>query len=131
MTKEGRIVLVGKDIQMQTHEDGKVLLRCKTSSADDADPIVLFSKFKEFAEEVFNKIKTLRDTIGDQIGNVGSQGLSVPNAAGPFSPIPGLIGAKALLGVAKAQIKATDIDFKGKIAPCKSKWVFVNKESQS
>jgi len=130
MSKEGRILMVGKDIQMQTHEDGKVLLRCKTASPEDADPIVLFSRFKEFAEEVHAKIETLRDTIADQLGNVGTQGIIVPNAAGPFSPIPGLVGAKAMLGAAKAQIRATNVDFRGKIDPCKSKWVFVNKENQ-
>lgn len=131
MTKEGRIVMVGKDIQMQTHEDGKVLLRCKTASTDDADPIVLYSKFKECMEEVFNKIQSLRDTIGDQIGNLGSQGIPAPNAAGPFSPIPALVSLKVITNVAKAQIKAADVDFRGKIAPCRSKWVFVNKENQS
>jgi len=130
MTKEGRVVMVGKDIQMQTHEDGKVLLRCKTAATDDADPIVLYSRFKECMEEVYNKIEKLRDTIADQIGNLGSQGIPAPNAAGPFSPIPALVSLKVITNVAKVQIKATDVNFKSKIAPCRSKWVFVNKENQ-
>lgn len=130
MTKEGRIIMVGKDVQLQTHEDGKVLLRCKTSSTDDADPIVLFSKFKEFAEDVYGKLETLRNTIADQIGNVATQGISIPNAAGPFSPIPGLIGAKAMLTAARAQIRLSNVDFRPKIDPCRSRWVFVNKENQ-
>lgn len=130
MTKEGRVIMVGKDIQMQTHDEGKILLRCKTSTPGEADPIVLFSKFKEFAEEVFDKIKTLQNTVADQIGNLGTQGITVPNAAGPFSPIPALISLKILTGVAKVQINAANVDFTGKINPCKSKWVFVNKENQ-
>lgn len=130
MTKEGRVILVGKDIQMQTHEDGKVLLRCKTASETEADPIVLYSKFKECMEDVFSKITALKNSIAEEIGKVGSVGISAPNAAGPFSPIPGLIGAKASLIAAENAIKLVNIDFKGKIAPCKSKWVFVNKENQ-
>jgi len=131
MTKEGRIVMVGKDIQMQTHESGKVLLRCNTASSNDADPIVLFSKFKECMEEVFTKMQDLRDKVASEIGNLGSQGISAPNAAGPFSPIPGLIGLKVQTSVAKANIQGQSVDFKSKIDPCKSKWVFVNKENQS
>lgn len=130
MTKEGRIIMVGKDVQVQTHDDGKVLLRCKSADSGDADPIVLFSKFKEFAEDVYGKIETLRDTVADQIGNVGTQGILVPNAAGPFQPIPALIGTKAMLASAKAAIRLTNIDFRPKIDPCRSKWVFVNKENQ-
>lgn len=130
MTKEGRIIMVGKDIQFQTHEDGKVLLRCKSATPADADPIVLFSKFKEFAEDVYTKIATLRDTVADKLGDVATTGIQVPNAAGPFSPIPGLIGVKATLTAAKAAIRGTNVDFRSKVDPCRSKWVFVNKENQ-
>jgi len=130
MTKEGRIVMVGKDVQVQTHEGGKVLLRCKSSDTSDADPIVLFSKFKEFAEDVYGKLNALRNTVADQLGNVATQGISVPNAAGPFSPIPGLIGAKAALTAARTSIRTVDVDFRPKIDPCRSRWVFVNKENQ-
>jgi hypothetical protein len=130
MTKEGRIVMVGKDVQVQTHEGGKVLLRCKSSDTSDADPIVLFSRFKEFAEDVYSKLNTLRNTVADQLGNVATQGISIPNAAGPFSPIPGLIGAKAALTAARGRIRAVDVDFRPRIDPCRSRWVFVNKENQ-
>lgn len=130
MTKEGRIILVGKDVQLQTHEDGKVLLRCKSSDTSDADPIVLFSKFKEFAEDVYTKLDILRNTVADQMGTVASQGLIVTNAAGPFSPIPGLEGIKALMTAARTQIRALPIDFRPKIDPCRSRWVFVSKENQ-
>lgn len=130
MTKEGRVIMVGKDVQLQTHEDGMVLLRCKTSSTDDADPMILFSKFKELQQEVHEKLKLMRDEIADQIGNIGTQGIAVPNAAGPFSPIPGLIGIKFMTNVAKAQIKAINVDFTSKIDPCRSKWVFLNKDNQ-
>lgn len=130
MTKEGRIVMVGKDIQFQTHEDGKVLLRCKSDSTGDADPIVLFSKFKEFAEDVYAKMASLRDTVADKLGDVATTGIQVPNAAGPFSPIPGLVGVKATLTAAKAAIRGTNVDFRPKVDPCRSKWVFVNKENQ-
>jgi hypothetical protein len=132
MTKEGRIVMVGKDIQMQTHADGKVLLRCKTATTDDADPIVLFTKFKECITEIHDKIKELRDTVSTEVGNLGSQGIPAPNAAGPFSPIPGLIKLKVQTSTAKSNIKNFDPgSIKDKIDPCKSKWVFVNKENQS
>jgi hypothetical protein len=130
MTKEGRIIFVGRDVQLQTHEDGKVLLRCKSSSAEDSDPVVLFSKFKEFAEDVYSKLDELKRTIANQLGEVATRGISIPNAAGPFSPIPGLVGAKAALIAAKAAIEGTDVDFRNKIDLCKSKWVFVNKENQ-
>jgi hypothetical protein len=130
MTKEGRIVMVGKDVQLQTHEEGKVLLRCRSSDSSDADPIVLFSKFKEFAEDVYSKLEALRNTVADQLGNVATQGISVPNAAGPFSPIPGLVGAKAALTAARGAIRMTNVDFRSKIDPCRSRWVFVNKENQ-
>ena len=122
--------MVGKDIQFQTHEDGKVLLRCKSASTGDADPIVLFSKFKEFAQEVHTKISQLQNTVANKLGDVADQGITVTNAAGPFSPIPGLIGVKATLTAAKAAILAVNIDFMPKVDPCRSKWVFVNKENQ-
>jgi hypothetical protein len=130
MTKEGRIVMVGKDIQLQTHPDGKVLLCCKNSTTEEADPIILYSKFKEFAEDVFNKMDEMRNTIADQLGEIANQGITVPNAAGPFSPIPGLIGIKAKLLSAQSRIRATNIDFKPKIEPCRSSRVFVNKGNQ-
>lgn len=130
MTKEGRIVMVGRDIQFQTHADGKVLLRCKSSDTSNADPIVLFSKFKEFAEDVYSKLEGLRNTVADQLGNVATQGITVPNAAGAFSPIPGLVGAKAALISARGIIRMTNVDFRPKIDLCRSRWVFVNKESQ-
>ena len=130
MTKEGRIILVGKDVQLQTHEDGKVLLRCKTSSTNDADPIVLYSKFREFAEDVNGKLDSLKNSVADQLRNVSSQGLTVVNAAGPFSPIPGLVGIKTALNAASAEVRRLDVDFRPKIAPCRSKWIFVNKENQ-
>jgi hypothetical protein len=130
MTKEGRIIMVGKDVQLQTHDEGKILLRCKSASSTDADPVILFSKFKEFADDVYSKLETLKNTIADQLGNVASQGLAVTNAAGPFSPIPGLVTAKATLTAAKAEIRRTNIDFRNKVDPCRSKWVFVNKEGQ-
>ena len=130
MTKEGRIIFVGRDVQLQTHDDGKVLLRCKTSDASDSDPIVLFSKFKEFAEDVYAKLNLLKNTVADQLGQVGTQGISVPNAAGPFSPIPGLVGAKAALTAARGSIRSLDVDFRPRIDPCRSRWVFVNKENQ-
>lgn len=130
MTKEGRIILVGKDVQLQTHEEGKVLLRCKTSSTEDADPIVLFSKFKEFAEDVYLKIETLKRGIANQLGTVANTGIASTECVVPFFPIPGLVGAKATLLAAQTQILAMDIDFRNKIDPCRSRWVFVNKENQ-
>jgi hypothetical protein len=130
MTKEGRIILVGKDVQLQTHEEGKVLLRCKTSNTEDADPIVLFSKFKEFAEDVYLKMETLKRGIANQLGVVANTGIASTECVVPFFPIPGLVGAKATLLAARTQILGTDIDFRPKIDPCRSRWVFVNKENQ-
>jgi len=130
MSKEGRIMFVGKDVQLQTHEDGKVLLRCKSASTEDSDPIVLFSKFKEFAEDVYAKIETLRNTVADQLGQVATQGILNTESLAPFSPVPGLVGAKAALVSARTTIRQTDVDFRRKIDPCRSRWVFVNKEGQ-
>jgi hypothetical protein len=130
MSKEGRIILVGKDVQLQTHEEGKVLLRCKTSSTEDADPIVLFSKFKEFAEDVYLKMETFKRGVANQLGIVANTGIASTECLVPFFPIPGLVGAKATLLAAQTQILATDIDFRPKIDPCRSRWVFVNKENQ-
>lgn len=130
MTKEGRIVLVGKDVQVQTHEGGKVLLRCKSSDTSDSDPIVLFSKFKEFAEDVYTKLDLLRNTIADQLGQVATTGIQTTECLVPFTPVPGLVGAKAVLLASQTRIRATPIDFRPKIDPCRSRWVFVNKENQ-
>lgn len=129
MDKEGNIVFVGKNIQFQTHEEGKVLLKCKNSEPDEADPIILYSKFKECIEEINSKVDTLKRNIAQEIGKMGSIGLSVPNAAGPFSPIPGLLSLKATLVSAQSNILSTDTNFTSKIEPCKSKWIFVNKEN--
>jgi hypothetical protein len=131
MDKSGNIFALGKNIQLQTHEEGKLFLLCKDNETSNSDPIILFSKFKELEEEVFNKIKALRDGIADQIENHFNTAISVPNAAGPFSPIPALIALKAMAPATKSQIKLIDVDFKSKIDPCKSKWIFVNKDSQS
>lgn len=130
MTKEGRVIFVGKDIQLQTHDDGKVLLRCKSSDTADSDPIVLFSKFKEFAEDVYAKLDLLRNTVADQLGQVATTGLATTECLVPFTPIPGLVAAKAILIASQTRIRATPIDFRPKIDPCKSRWVFVNKENQ-
>jgi hypothetical protein len=130
MTKEGRVIFVGRDVQLQTHEEGKVLLRCKSSSTEDSDPIVLFSKFKEFAEDVYSKMASLRDTVAEQLGQVATRGILNTESLTPFSPIPGLVGAKAELLGAQTRIRATNIDFRPKIDPCRSRWVFVNKENQ-
>jgi hypothetical protein len=131
MSKDGRVLMMGKDVQIQTHQDGKVLLKCKTAEASDADPIVLYSKFKECVEDIYSKLNELRNETANQLANVANTGLSVVNAAGPFSPIPGLIGAKASLLAARGSLQALNLDFRPKIAPCRSKWVFVNKENQS
>lgn len=130
MSKDGKIVLMGKDVQIQTHEDGKVLLKCKTSEPADSDPVVLFSKFKECIEEIYNKLDELRRETAQQFANVANTGLAVVNAAGPFSPIPGLIAMKGTLLTAQTQLTRLNLDFKPKINPCRSKWVFVNKENQ-
>lgn len=132
MDADGRVVMVGKDIQLQTHENGKVLLRCKTAETGDADPVVLYSKFKECIEFLADKIKDMRDAIGDQVGTIKP---SAVNACGPFSPIPGLIAIKVAAPLAKQQIKSNSTfdpqPVKDKVPPCRSKWVFVNKENQS
>ncbi len=130
MDKNGRILMMGKDVQFQTHEDGKVLFKCKTSSPDDADPIILFSKFKECMEEVHAKLDQLKTETANQFANISSSGLAVVNAAGPFSPIPGLVGMKIALQSAQTAISSLNLDFRSKINPCKSKWIFVNKENQ-
>lgn len=130
MDKEGRVLMMGKDVQFQTHEDGKVLLKCKTSSPNDADPIVLFSKFKECMEDVYSKLDQLKSETARQFSIISNSGLSVVNAAGPFSPIPGLVGMKIALQTANTAISSLNLDFRPKINPCRSKWVFVNKENQ-
>lgn len=130
MTKEGRILFVGRDVQLQTHEEGKVLLRCKSGNAEDSDPIVLFSKFKDFAEDVYAKLALLKDTVASQLAQVATQGILNTESLAPFSPIPGLVGAKAALLNAQTRIQQTDVDFRPKIDPCRSRWVFVNKEGQ-
>lgn len=132
MTKEGRVVMVGKDIQMQTHDDGKVLLRCKTAEPGDSDPVVLYSHFEECITKIADQMLKMRNSIGDQVGTIKP---SAVNACGPFSPIPGLISIKVAAPLAKQQIKDDDATYKRQdtidmIAPCKSKWVFVNKENQ-
>jgi hypothetical protein len=130
MSKEGRILFVGRDVQLQTHEEGKVLLRCKSGNAEDSDPIVLFSKFKDFAEDVYAKLALLKDTVANQLAQVATQGILNTESLAPFSPIPGLVGAKAALLNAQTRIQQTDVDFRPKIDPCRSRWVFVNKEGQ-
>jgi hypothetical protein len=130
MDKNGRILMMGKDVQLQTHEEGKVLLKCKTSDPADADPVVLFSKFKECLEEVHAKLDQLKSETARQLSNISNTGLSVVNAAGPFSPIPGLVAMKATLQTAQTAISSLNLDFRPKINPCRSKWIFVNKESQ-
>lgn len=130
MTKEGRVIFVGKDIQMQTHRDGKVLLRCKSSETADADPVILFSKFQEFAEDVYTKMDNLKNTIADQLTQIANQGIVSTECLSQFSTVPGLVGAKAQLISAGNRIRTTSIDFRDKINPCRSRWVFVNKENQ-
>lgn len=130
MTKEGRILMTGKDVQIQTHEEGRVLLRCKSSDPSDADPVVLFSKFKEFAEDVYSKLNLLRNTVADQLGQVATTGIERTECLIPFTPIPGLVGAKTTLLASQTLIRSLPIDFRPLIDPCRSRWVFVNKENQ-
>lgn len=127
MTKTGNIVMVGKNVQVQTHEDGQVFIACKNSEPSESDPIVLFSKFKECLEDIHQKMDNLKNTISQQIENLGTQGLAVPNAAGPFSPIPALVTLRALTSVAANNIRTTNVNFTNKIDPCKSTKVFINK----
>jgi hypothetical protein len=91
---------------------------------------VLFSKFKEFAEDVYLKMETFKRGVANQLGIVANTGIASTECLVPFFPIPGLVGAKATLLAAQTQILATDIDFRPKIDPCRSRWVFVNKENQ-
>ncbi len=131
MDKNGNIFGLGKNIQLLTHDEGKIFLRCKDGESGNADPIVLFSKFKELEEEVYNKMRALRDGIADKLQQYIQQTCAAPNAAGPFSPVPAITLMNGMITSTANQIKQIDIDFKSKIDPCKSKWVFVNKENQS
>jgi hypothetical protein len=130
MSKDGRILMVGKDVQIQTHEEGKVLLKCKTSQPEDADPVVLFSKFKSCVEDIYLKMEQLKTEVAAQFGTIGNVGLADVNCLIPFTPIPGLVASKATMLTAQTKIQALNLDFRPKIDPCRSKWVFVNKEGQ-
>jgi hypothetical protein len=141
MDKAGNILQLAKNIQLLTHDEGKIMVKCKDGEEGNSDPMILYSKLKITLDNIIDAIGKLADKVGDQFNNIASQGITAPNAAGPFSPIPGLIGAKLQCTMAKQnltmfktqtidQMKSDNGD-NAKIQDIRSKWIFINKDSMA
>ena len=141
MTKEGNIILSGKNIQVLPSTPGTILLGCKSSSAADSDPVVLYSKLKSTLDIITDNINSLCTTMANQLTSLNSALTSATlNSGAPFYPVPGLVALNtALVAAATAltnfsttslqPLQSTDRDTAA-IASTKSKWVFVNKDNQ-
>lgn len=141
MESDGRVMAQGKNVYLQINDPdtGRVLLGCKSDTEADADPMVLYTHLKTTLDNIIDAIGALSTQVGTQFNNV-SNALSVPNAAGPFSPVPALILAKAAATAAQTSLtafKSSQIDTlkstsadNAQITKIKSKNIFVKKDNQ-
>jgi hypothetical protein len=142
MAKDGRVMLHGKKVYINFNDadDGRILLGCKSDTEGDADPVVLYSKLKITLNLIVDMMYQLAGKTADQFKGI-SDGISAPNAAGPFSPIPGLIGVKVKSSLGSSNLntfrdtkikplKSTESDDM-KVADTRSKNVFMKKDNQS
>lgn len=138
MNKEGEIIAVAKDIQLQTHPDGKVYVRCKGDGDENA--MVVYDKLKATLNKIIDEVANLAQKTSDGFSGIANTGLSVVNAAGPFSPIPGLIATKAQCIATVAQLntqktilnnlKSSTADA-ARMDDMQSKWLFMSKTGKN